>query len=735
MKRVLFAAFVLISSLPAWGEELPPAIPPQPETIVTPRIPSPSEQAPVAVLPAASETDREGTVDAPFRERPYRIWPFYYHRHFEQEHERSIYGPFWLSEQDHGTTFNYPLWPIAGVTRTEGKLEKLDLIWPFTGYEQKERHTSFDLLWPVTGYTRDDGPELEGSSLFLVRPLVGYFHETSRAPGDGEVTGEEVGYPPFYYSSEKGGETFRYVFPTFLSRSAPDKGTRLHTFLPLYFYAGGPEGSTLFVLPSYLRIRNPGRQLYSLLPFFHSDENNNRSTRFILPSYFRTSSGTDESLTVLAPLYLAGNSENGTSYRYYFPTWFEQHREKSDLTWFLPFFTANDDATGGSMIRTRTVLWPIYYHRSDEGAGIATTSVLLSLYYRRTNSSATERYTTILWPLLSFGESPQYRLVRVWPYAYERRTEDNNRTHYFLWPLIGFGSGDRESTAQVLPVFYRHSTPDQSVTVLLPLYLQRHTPEKRYSFLLPLYANYAAGDRELSVTLVPPMAWGESGERRYTILFPVWYRGVYRDDTENVLLNIWWSRNGERRSSAFFPLYYHSTDPERSQTQFLTFWRESGEERSSFAFFPLYFRYETPTETGNLLLNTWWNGGERLERFVFFPLAWYRSPAPEEQEFIFFPLFSYDHKGEESSTFSFLWRVYYQHQDQDGSVAAFFWWIYRSEERPGFRRVMCWPYIDYERNTGDTDEVFTSILLRFLTYERNGERTRLRLFGLTLYES
>ena len=99
-----------------------------------------------------------------------------------------------------------------------------------------------------------------------------------------------------------------------------------------------------------------------------------------------------------------------------------------------------------------------------------------------------------------------------------------------------------------------------------------------------------------------------------------------------------------------------------------------------------------------------------------------------------FPLFNYEHKGAESSTFSFLWRLYYQRRDRDGAMAALLWWLYRSEERPDYRRLMCWPFIDYERNTGATEEVFTSVLLRFVTYERNGERQRVRVMGLTVHE-
>ncbi len=68
-------------------------------------------------------------------------------------------------------------------------------------------------------------------------------------------------------------------------------------------------------------------------------------------------------------------------------------------------------------------------------------------------------------------------------------------------------------------------------------------------------------------------------------------------------------------------------------------------------------------------------------------------------------------------------------------MAAVLWWLYRSEERPGYRRLLCRPFIDYERNSGTKGEVFSSFLLRFITYERNGERLRVKLLGLTIRES
>ncbi|MDD2899197.1 MAG: hypothetical protein PHI31_10850 [Desulfuromonadaceae bacterium] len=705
MKGMVCSVLILLSVLPVWGAELLPEHPPRTDSVdslpASEPVLFPPQLPPENVLPAEPAAGVGVVGNAPFRERPYRMWPIYYHRKFAPDHERTIYGPLWLTEQDQNTEFNYPLWPFTGITRTAETIEKLDLVWPFIKYEQKDGHTSYDLLWPTTGFTHDVAPDREASSLFLAWPLVGYLHETKRSPADDAVIEEQTGYFPFYYNSEKGKESFRYVFPSFLAGSNPDKGTRFHTFLPFYFTSAQPAGSASYVLPTYLRIENPVRQLYSLLPFFHSDKTTAAGSKlFIFPSYFQFVSENDATVTGLLPFYLAMNNNSGTSYRYIFPTWLEQHKDRHDSTWFLPFYTSIEDSTSGSMIHNQTILWPFYYHRTDEGEGSTTTSLLLNLFYRKTSTSASEHYTSILWPFISFGESPQYKLLRIWPYAYEEQAEDNFRSHYFLWPLIGFGSGDRESTASVLPLYYHRTAPDRSFTLLLPFYLQKRTLESRFS-----------------------------------ILFPFWYQKVAGKDYENLFLNTLWSRKGERNSFAFFPLYYRSTAPEGSQTQILNTWWERSTERSSFAFFPVYFRYDTQTESGNLLLNTWWSGGERLERFVFFPLAWYHSPSPDDLDFIFFPLFGYDHKGNESSTFSFLWRLYYQHHDQNGSMAAFLWWLYRFEERPGFNRLMCWPFVDYERNTGATDEVFTSVLLHLLTYERNGERIRLKLFGLTLYES
>jgi hypothetical protein len=704
MKRLLFSAFGLLATFPAWGEDLPAEIPDLPDPVAVQQLSAPVVSAALHASDGAVTAESVKVSDhAPvgqFRERPIRTWPVYYHREFTPEHERTIYGPLWLTEQDGDSTLNYPLWPFTGVTRFEGNVKKLDLVWPFTTYERTNGHTNFDLVWPFTGFTHDDTPEREKYSLFLAWPLVGYYHGTDRAPGDGTVTGEQTGYIPLYFSSKKENGTFRYIFPSFFSDSNKENRTNVHTFLPLYFYSDNPEGSALFLLPTYLHIKNSRRQLYSFLPFFHSDHNETDDLRFIFPSYFRSESGSDGTLTGLLPFYLAKNTTAGTSYRYVFPTWFEQHREKYDSTWFLPFYSLIEDATQGGLVSHQTVLWPLYYHRNDEGKGNATTSVLLNLYFKKTSVSESERYTSILWPIISVGESPDYRLVRIWPYAYLYQAEDNFRSHYFLWPLVGFGSGDRESMASVLPLYYHRSDPERSFTLLLPFYLRIQTPESRISLIFPLMYQRASGE-----------------------------------DTENLLLNTWWSRTGERNTFAFFPLYYRSTAPGMSQTQVVNTWWERGDQRSSFIFFPLYFHYDTPAESGSLLLNTWWSGGERLETFVFFPLAWYFSPSPDEHDFTFFPVFSYDHKGEESSTFSLLWRVYYQRHDRDGSMSAFLWWLYRTEERHDFRRLMCWPFVDYEHNTGATDEVFTSVLLHLLTYERNGARIRFKLFGLTLYES
>jgi hypothetical protein len=659
-----------------------------------------AEESPAGMPAAAVATGAtEPAGNSPFREYPYRMWPFYYHRKFAPDHERTIYGPLTLTEREQETTMTYPLWPFTGVTRTRGDMAKLDIIWPFIGYRHEGAGEEFNLLWPATGYSRNVAPERESTEIYLARPLIGYSRETRRAPDDGRVTGESVGYLPFFYDSRTGDSTFRYVFPSFLAGEELAAGSYWHTLLPFYANSEKPDSSSLFVLPTYLRLREPDRDLHSFLPLYHFDERRDGSSSFVFPSYFHSESGAGDSLTGLLPLYLGGRGAAGDSFRYVFPTWYERHRRNYDSTWFLPFFVGIDDATGDTAVHRRSVLGPLYLNEERDD-GSSRTSVLLNLFYRRVDTAADERFTTILWPLVTSGETPRHREFRIWPYSYEHDLTDNYSAHYLLWPLIGYGSGDRESMARVLPLYYRRSTPERSLTLIPPIFLQTRTPESRYSVFLPLYGSYTGTDGHW--TVVPPVAWGENGEQRFSLVFPVWYRSSHGDNADNLLLNTWWSRDGERSSFAFIPIYYRSATPAGSESQ---------------------------------VLNTWWSGGERLERFVFFPLAWYHSPAPAEQDFTLFPLFSYGKKGEDNATFSFLWRLYYQRQEGDSSMAALLWWLYRSEERPGYRRMLCWPFIDYERNTGDSDEVFSSFLLRFVTYERNRERQRVRLLGMTIHES
>ncbi len=96
------------------------------------------------------------------------------------------------------------------------------------------------------------------------------------------------------------------------------------------------------------------------------------------------------------------------------------------------------------------------------------------------------------------------------PTATNTTLTDDSRAHYLLWPLISYGEGDHESMARLLPLFYRRTSPDRSLT-LLPPFLQTSTPARRFSLLFPLYWSYAGTDRRW--TAVPPVAWGESGER------------------------------------------------------------------------------------------------------------------------------------------------------------------------------------------------------------------------------
>jgi hypothetical protein len=48
---------------------------------------------------------------------------------------------------------------------------------------------------------------------------------------------------------------------------------------------------------------------------------------------------------------------------------------------------------------------------------------------------------------------------------------------------------------------------------------------------------------------------------------------------------------------------------------------------------------------------------------------------------------------------------------------------------------MIWPLVDHEKNIGQEDEVFTSLLLRFLVYERKGGMKRVRLLYLPIWKN
>lgn len=173
-----------------------------------------------------------------------------------------------------------------------------------------------------------------------------------------------------------------------------------------------------------------------------------------------------------------------------------------DYWGFFPFYGYTYRRFG--VDRNFFLLFPLYYESSDDDA----------------------RTIRLLWPFITYANSPGRSSVQLWPLAGTDRIRNEYRSSYFLWPL--FQSTDK------------HMGTEQASSYRALLFPVLSWQEDCYSasasFLWPLisyYHHYRSGHRKY--TFLPFFSYGTGGGiEEVNILYLYKYRRDYRKGTSSV---------------------------------------------------------------------------------------------------------------------------------------------------------------------------------------------------------
>jgi hypothetical protein len=300
-------------------------------------------------------------------------------------------------------------------------------LWPLLQYSRDSGrpYTEWRFLGPVLRLRRDADETIQA-----IHPLV---HSTVDRKGETQVY---FLWPLGRYLEDETSSRF-WLLPFILQRATVEGDERRDSFLlfPLFYIASDEEDGTsaaFFLFYGDVKdILGRDRIRYALFPLFLWTEIGDR-TSWQAPWPLVGGSWSEDSRSFkVLPIY-GYSAKDGRYFRESF-LWPFFHVQRNDLHaavptrlfFFFPFF-GFQDGLGRSSV---TFLWPLFVFANDELAGV--------------------RYNSAPWPIVVWGETPEWKRFRVWPF-YGTYESEELRRRFYLWPLIW--STD-ESTEQ-----YRKST-------------------------------------------------------------------------------------------------------------------------------------------------------------------------------------------------------------------------------------------------------------------------------------
>jgi hypothetical protein len=438
-----------------------------------------------------------------------------------------------------------------------------------------------------------------------VRAEIGSTVETDRGTSG---LHERSGVFPIAYSDRIGNQRTTAVWPFYYDRKTIGEADAV------------VDRQSLYGL--YYRRRSQTKDVDYVFPFWGRFRDDQTTTWVIPPVLWRD--GPNDTARWIAPFVFAGNSSSG-GYLHIPPLLtFTTHSEKSafSLIGGLGFYDRNDRNVDWGVVpfvfhgndpeklKQYTLIPPLlYYHATDGEAGSQST-VVGPVYSKTTADTA----VFDVFPLLFHNHGPDRSATTFLPLFHTSHDHDKN---LLVTPLFVHAQ-DADGTTLVTPFYsrYRGRTTLDLAGPIVPLWFHYTDPDAyRETNLYGVV--YTANDPQGWSVVTPLFAhWREYGVKRTTWVFPtiehesyiggwdfnIWplvFVGKSTDSYHSVLAPIWWDfESGKKRTTVAFPVFWRFRDDEGvTQVALNTVYTEHYSTKGTawdFWFAPIFHVGESP---------------------------------------------------------------------------------------------------------------------------------------------
>jgi hypothetical protein len=597
-----------------------------------------------------------------------------------------------------------PAWPIV-YYRTEGDVEKSDILFSLIYYERQKSRTRYELrlflsstegdpekdyrkttlLLGLSTYTRT-GPNLK----FHLFPLYWY----GRTP-----TSTYNRFFPLYWYEHTPTSQYRFIVPLYWSQSSPEthhtvlfplywqggdsqhsylylwplfgvdrRGdefvrystlyplfqysldrkrdeTTINAFWPLYRLQFSPQGVSHYLLPLYWYRYGAGHSTGLVLSYYWNREPNRTSQAF-LPLWYRLR-GERESTDLLLPLYLS-HAEGDARFLMVTPFYLQQTTPTSQLRIAFPVYL--DAINGESRFQMIT---PLYLQQSTPTSGLR---IVLPLYLSRFEENSTFRMIT---PLYYQSRSVDSRFDLLLPLF--ARYHAPNSSLLFIAPSWLSTADEHSHFSMLLPLFLQSHADDGSRFFLSPLYISSITPHNSTHMVLPVYYDFRS-DQSATRMILPLYLSVRSEQNHLQLITPLFFHYRTADSLLQLGLPLYLHyAAGPSSFTTLFPLYFHSRDDTQHSSTTYYFpvyghYQRGDTVSRHFLLFPIYSQLRDEgleLRAWDLLWPLWhYETTPTTSAFRFLPLVWH-TRTPDSSTTIGFPLYWSFATGDQRSWYLF----------------------------------------------------------------------------------
>ncbi|MDD3117979.1 MAG: hypothetical protein PHQ27_02250 [Victivallales bacterium] len=360
--------------------------------------------------------------------------------------------------------------------------------------------------------------------------MIPFFHVGQELSYFGPVwyfpAGGEFGVFPFYRHNNARNS---WLFPLYLYRGEDHNRLIMPLFGALgiyrqagpdylyyalnWFYTGNDQSMAHSIIPLYYYQRDQDGRLFISLLFNRSWGTKPNSFDILSvagPLLIRRREGTEQSLSVMWPLYIQSSSPNAKICSG-LPFFWYRHRLKEDQTVL--------DVMGPVVIRAKapqkdylSVMWPLYI-QSFTPDSIAYGSI--PFFWYKTNPQKQEKILDVMGPLLFHKKNRQDDYLSVmWPlyiqsftpdsiaygsipfFWYKTNPKKQETTLNVMGPMVIHSKDPKEDYLSVMwPFFIRSLSPDTAAYGSIPFFWYKHRKKEdktEFNLLWPLFSSNGA---------------------------------------------------------------------------------------------------------------------------------------------------------------------------------------------------------------------------------------------------